>query len=258
MVQRAFFDRFGHHGICVLPLDVLSDDPLTDPDTREELPSLRRHISLVSGTSHTLLCYAGVFRTCGDGLYWADVAATPDFANTQRVVLTEEDLYAALPWDVRVQRKSPAQLLKLMALHACEVRPLQRVEPAYEPTPAPVLPLTSVATVEVSNEELQEAIADVRKETKHRTVSKFIGTFHMQQALLQAMIDTLMEQLYQAKDHLSALALKPQCATIAVLQRWHRQHRQRVVNAVRDWCNERQAVVWQLTVGVPASVRAAA
>jgi len=270
MVQRTFFERFGHQGICVLSADVLSDDPLFDPDTGEELPSLREQISLVNGISHRIFCYARILRVCGDGLYWADVAATPDFVHIERVVLTEEDLYSALPYDIRVRdiiKKSPGHILKLMEIHAREVRPLQRVEPGATPEliPTPILSLEPLALVEVSNDALQEAIGPVNMDTlkdtkKHTvvTVVRPIGSFRIQQALLRAIIDTLMEQLYQAKDHLCALALKARCAAIAVLQRWHRQHRQRVVNAVFDWCDEHQAMVWHLTIGVPVAVKAAA
>src|SRR5690349_10625199 len=122
MLQQTFFQRFGHHGVCVLPDDVLSDDPLIDPETGEELPSLREQVSLTEGIINHCLCYARVLRTCGDGLYWADVAATPDLVNAFQVILTEEDLYAALPYDVRVQGKSSAQILKMMTAHAREVR----------------------------------------------------------------------------------------------------------------------------------------
>ena len=99
MGQPTFLERFGHHGVCVLPDDVLSDDPLTDPETGEELPSLREQISLTDGIYHRRFCYARVLRTCGNGLYWAEVAATPDLANTWQVILTEEDLYFALQDD---------------------------------------------------------------------------------------------------------------------------------------------------------------
>jgi hypothetical protein len=260
--QRTFIQRFGHHGICVVPANVLSDDPLIDPDTHEELPSLRRQISLVHGIYHNLLCYARVLHVCSNGLYWADIAATPDFANVQRVILTEEDLYSALAWDIRLQGKSPAQILTLMASHAQAVQPLCQYDELAQPstlTPAPVVPLQALEeSIVVSTEDLQDALKDVGKETNKHVVARFIGTFHMQQALLRAMIDTLMEQLYRAKDHLCALALKARCATIAVLQRWHRQHRQRVVNAVFDWCDEHQAMMWHLTIGVPVAVQAAA
>ncbi|MGZ3611637.1 MAG: hypothetical protein ACXVBU_16415, partial [Ktedonobacteraceae bacterium] len=171
MVQRTFFQRFGTHGVCVLPDDVLSDDPLTDPVTGEELPSLREQVSLVNGTYHHTFCYVRVLRTCGDGRYWADVAATPDMVNTYRVILTEEDLYFALPFDVRVQGKSPAHILRMMAAHARAVRPVQRVEPVVTTvhSPAPVLPLEPLVVVEVSSEDLQASMdvvtMDIHKDT---------------------------------------------------------------------------------------------
>ena len=264
MGQSTFFDRFGHQGICVLPDEVLSDDPLTDPETGEELLSLRDQVSLVDGISYRMFCYARVLWACGDGLYWADVAAAPDFANTQRIVLTEEDLYFALPYDVRVQGKSPARILAMMASHACEVRPLPRVESASTPerVPAPVLPLEPLAVVEVSNAELQEAIGPVQmdtlKDTNQSKVSRPIGAFRMQQAFLQIIIDTLMTQLYWAHEPVHSAAIRTQCATISSLQRWHRHSRQRCVNALPVWDNEQRAVVWQLTVGDPVAAALAA
>jgi hypothetical protein len=217
MVQRTFFDRFGHQGICVLPDEVLSDDPLTDPETGEELPSLREQMSLVNGISHRFYCYARVLRTCGNGLYWADVAPTPDFANTQRVVFTEEHLYFALPYDVRVQSKSPAQVLKMMAVHAREVKPLPRVELESTPklAPAPVLPLEPLAVVEVSNDELQEAIGQVKMDTNQRKVSRPVGSFRMQQAFLRIIIGMLMTRLYWSREHTSTSTIRTQCATVA-------------------------------------------
>jgi hypothetical protein len=187
MVQRTFFQRFGTHGVCVVPDNVLTDDPLLDPDTGKELPSLREQVSQVKGISYQFLCYVRVLRPCGDGLYWADVAATPDFENTFRVVLTEEDLYFALPFDVRVQSKSPAQILKMMAAHARAVRPAQRVESmalATEGIPEPVLPLEPFAVVEVGIDDLQEAVGvvimDILKDTNKRRVSRSISSFRIQ------------------------------------------------------------------------------
>jgi hypothetical protein len=194
MGQRTFFQRFGHQGMCVLPNDVLSDDPLTDPVTDEELPSLRDQVSLVNGISHSLLCYARVLKGCGDGLYWADIAATPDCTNTHRVILTEEDLSFALPYDVRVQGKSPAHILKMMTAHAREVQPVLQVAPVMTPerTPAPLLPLEPLAVIEVSNDELQEAIRpvimDTHKDTNHLKVARPISSFRMQQAFLRVII----------------------------------------------------------------------
>ena len=52
-----------------------------------------------------------------------------------------------------------------------EVRPVQRVAPVVTPerTPAPVLPLEPLAVVEVSNDELQEAIGLVTMDTHKDT-----------------------------------------------------------------------------------------
>jgi hypothetical protein len=265
--QHMFFQRFGNHGMCVLPDDVLSDDSLIDPETGEDVPSLREQVSLVNGIYHRMFCYARVLRTCGDGLYWADVAATPDFVNTFRVILTEEDLYFALPYDVRVQGKSPAHILKMMAAHAREVRPAQRVTPELTPelAPAPVLPLEPLVVVEVSNDELQEAIGPVRmdilKDTNQSRVSRSIGSFRMQQAFLRIIIDALMKRLYwspQAQESAQSSRIKTQCAAVASLQRRQRQSRQRYVNALPVWSDEQYAVVWQLTVGDPLALMAAA
>jgi hypothetical protein len=267
MGQRTFFQRFGHHGMCVLPDNVLSDDPLTDPETGEELPSLREQVSLANGINHRFFSYARVLQTCGDGLYWADVAATPDFVNTFRVILTEEDISFALSYDVRVQGKSPAQILKMMAAHARAVRPMQRVAPVVTPelSPAPVLPLEPVAVVEVSNEALQEAIGlvtmDTHKDTNQRRVSRPIGSIWMQQAFLRVIIDALMTQLYWsrwAQESAGASTIRAQCATVSSLQRWQRHSRQRCVNAVPVWREEQHAVMWQLTVGDPLAALAAA
>ena len=64
-------------------------------------PTLRKQASALG------LCYARVLRSFADGLYWAEVASTPDLVDAQRVLLTEEQLYHALPWDIRLQDRSP-------------------------------------------------------------------------------------------------------------------------------------------------------
>jgi len=205
------------------------------------------------------LCFARVLRAFAHGLYWADVSATSEAsAPTTRVLLTEEDLYAALPYDVRVQDKSPARLLTIMAAHAQYTKPVQRMEPAppLEVAPAPSLPIEPVATIEVSTDELQEVLTPLVRD--NRSLSGLAGP--MQQALLRLIIDVLMKRLYQGQDRVSALYFKVRCAVIALLARWHRQHQssQRVVNVAPGWSEERQDVVWRLTVGIPALARQAA
>lgn len=279
---RSFFQRFGKHGVCVLPSEVLSNDPLrVDPETRTMPPSLRKEAGVLG------FCFARVLCCFAEGLYWADVAATPDLVDTQHILLTEEQLYHALPWDVRLVDREPEAIRHLMFAHAREVQPVQRLETSEETvttshasaalTPMPVLPLEPVtdAIVEVSTSELQEAFdprfPDDRDDPAkgpfkrmsrragklHRCV-KSIGSFSMQQALLRVMIDALMMQLYQAQDHLASFLLQARCTLLAQIQRWHRASRQRVVNAVPVWHDEQQQVLWHLTVGVPFAVSALA
>lgn len=251
-MSRTFFERFRTYGLCILPAGVLSDDGFIDPDTGEAIPSLRAQVS-ANG-----LCYAQVLSVCETGFYWANVFASPrNSLDAARVLLTEEDLYAALPCDVRVRDKTPAHLLTMMAAHAQEVKPMLPIEPAITPelAPAPFVPLEPLATIEVSADELHEVLApDVQN---LQDVSQHTSSFLMQQALLQTVIDSLMRRLYWGQDRATARYLKTCCAAIALVQRWHRQHRsgQRVVNAVPGWSDEQQAIIWQLTVGVPASAR---
>lgn len=267
MVQRTFFQRFGTHGVCVLPDDVMTDDHLTDPETGEDLPSLRDQVSLVNGTYHHTFCYVRVLQTCGDGLYWADVAATSDMVNTYRVILTEEDLYFALPFDVRVQGKSPAHILRMMAAHARVVRPVQRVAPVVTTvhTPVPVLPLEPLVVVEVRSEDLQASMGvvamDIHKDTNNRRVSRSLSSFRMQQAFLRIIIDALMTQLYWSHlvhESVRVSTIRAQCSTVSFLHRWQRHSRQRCVNAVPVWSHEQHTVVWQLTVGDPFAALLAA
>jgi hypothetical protein len=277
---RSFFQRFGAQGICVLPAEVLSNDPLrVDPQTHTMPSSLRQQASALG------LCFARILRSCGDGLYWAFVASTPDLVDAQRVVLTEEQLYHALPWDIRLVDRQPGAIRDLMFAHAQAVRPAQPlvedvraqdIRQLHPLTPAPIVPLHPLeeAVVVVTTDELHEAFEprspedddDVpgagllprlgQKTRKQLALVKAIGSFAMQQALLRAMVDALMSRLYQAQDHLAAHILKVRCALLAQIQRWHCANRQRVVNAVPVWNDERQQIVWQLTVGVPLAVSA--
>src|SRR5215469_2887171 len=85
--QRPFFARFGYLGTCVLPAEVLDDSPLPDPETGLSQPSLRQRCS-----QDGQRCFAHVLSTCAEGLYWADVAATPDLVEAEHIVLTETHL----------------------------------------------------------------------------------------------------------------------------------------------------------------------
>src|SRR5579862_4236652 len=88
-----FSQGFGYLGTCVLPAEVLDDTPLPDPETDSIDSSLRQRCS-----QESQLCYAHVLFSFAEGLYWADVAATPDLTEADRVVLTEAHLTYALAW----------------------------------------------------------------------------------------------------------------------------------------------------------------
>jgi hypothetical protein len=187
--------------------------------------------------------------------------------NAFQVILSEEDLYFALPYDVRVQDKRLPRILKMMAAHAREVRPVERnaPEPTIEPAPVPVLSLEQLTTVEISNEELQEAIGplikDIHKGTTRQRESRFIGSVCLQQAFLRLIIDALMMEVYwsqRAYKSVRSSMIRMQCATVSFLQRWHRRSRQRLVNAVPVWRDEQHAVMWHLTVGCPLTELVAA
>ena len=270
----SFFQRFGHLGVCILPAEVLSNDLLrVDPEMHTVPPSLRQSASALG------LCFAQVLHSFADGLYWADVAATPDLLDAQRVLLTEELLYYALPWDIRLVDKCSDDIRKLLFAHAQEVQPArpqaaprQDTDQLHSLTPAPVVPLEPLAdaTVVLTTDELQEALDPhspesdrfndpdnhlvelISKKAKRSPFGERVSSFSMQQAFLRAMIDALMTQLYQIQDQATALLLKARCGLLALLQRWHRLTRQRVVNAFPAWSEERHCIVWHLQVGVPA------
>jgi len=186
------------------------------------------------------------------------------------VLLTEEHLAFALPWDVRLESKCPDHIHAFLFAHARELQPARQLTcevgaPAkpQELASSPVVLLEALhLTVLVTTDELQETIGftakDTSRDTNNTVVSRPMGSLRIQQAFLRVMIDNLMEQLYQARDQVSALLIKARCAIVALLQRWQRQTHQRVVNAVPAWCEERHCIVWHLQVGVPALASALA
>jgi len=87
-------------------------------------------------------------------------------------------------------------------------------------------------------------------DTNNLRVSRPISFFRMQQAFLRVILDALMRQLYWtewAQESARISTARTQCATIAYLQRWQRQSRQRCVNAVPVWNGEQHAVGDPLT-----------
>jgi len=75
----------------------------------------------------------------------------------------------------------------------------------------------------------------------------------VQQALFQAMLDRLMQQLYQTEEQAQALLLKARCSLLAQLQRWHRTTRsRRIIHVARRFSEDSHQMMWRLTAGLPA------
>jgi hypothetical protein len=257
---RTFFQRFGYLGICVLPAEVLDNTTLDDPETGFPQPSLRKLCS-----QDGLLCYAHVLYACAEDLYIANVAATPDLAEAERVVLTETDLIYALAWDQRLSWRTPLQIRRLMQAHAQELAP-RSPHPEPVPTaasfPAPVVPLTVVTTVEVTAGELREAFdeqeANYASDSPNRAGLRRPGACGVQQSLLRALSRALQELLATATDSYTAKVLQALTALVTRVQRWQQQTRQRVVNAVLAWDAAWNCPSWALTLGVPQTLLGAA
>jgi hypothetical protein len=251
--QRTFSERFGYLGTCVLPAEMLDDTTLLDPDTGQMLPSLRQSCS-----QDGLLCYAHILYACAEGLYQADVAATPDLAEADRVVLTEAQLIFALAWDERLFWRTPLEIRRIMQAHAEDLAPLV---PYPEPAPTvarftvPVEPLTIVTTVEVTTQELREALEaqDVShcSDTPTHAYLSRPGVSAVQNGLFHALSRALQKLLATTPDPSTAHVLQALIALVRRVERWQRQTRQRVVNAVFELATAWNCPSWVLTLGVP-------
>lgn len=259
-LQRTFANAIGYCVTCVLPADLFSDESTHAEDSS----------SLRADANRGGLSYIQVKGALEEGLYLARVAASPEGAATGfTVLLSEEQLYHALPWDQRLscsladeQHTQPERVLKMLRAHAAEVCPLVKVAPQDAGVVTiPVAPMAfeaqHVQTVEISVEELQEALGLSPLDTAQDT-ALYVGqkhTYHMQQAFLRAAIDHLMTQLYQGQERAYALMLKTKCALVARMQRWHRQTRQQMVNATLAFDAHSQRMSWNLFIGVPLAAQ---
>lgn len=252
--SRPFFLCFGRLCVCVLPTEILDDTILVDADTNEALPSLRACCS-TSG-----LCYACVVEPCGPDHYWAKVAATPDLANAERVLLRQEDMRYALAWDVRLEHKSAAAIRRI--LFACAKDKEER--PTHSPSrhissdellPAPAVDLVVIETIEVGTDDIEKSfIPDAQncpQDGASPPVSQPISVLGLQQVLLRAALKKLLQQLAHTRYQAEAWSIQARCAIVAQLKRWQRKTRQRVVSVARAWSEERRSVAWLLIIGAP-------
>ena len=245
--NQIFPQRIGYYWTCVMLAEALSDDPLAP---EPEMHSEEERASLRTLASTDGLSFCNVLRMIAPGLYWADVAATPaDLCHAYRVVLTEEHLRYALPWDCRMKGTPPGRIRAILkergeALQPARQREPQEVAARPEPSSEDVM-LRVVGWQTISMDELHEAIEANGLESRH------LNTVAVQQTLLSAVIDALMRQLYAGCSHARALLLKARITLIAALQRWQRQSRQMVVKATPMWSEQRQQPVCRILVGLP-------
>ena len=251
--HRTYVQRIGCLVTCVLPADLLSAEAADTED-----PS-----NLRADASRDGLTFIQVRRQLEDDLYLARVAASPDqVAQGYTVLLSEQELYYAHPWDARLawedhlhtRKRDPQAILALLRAHAREVRPLCR-EAACSAAPVPALEsaLTPLETVEVSTQEVRAALRQVTQDEPAAALQAPHNTqYYVQQALFQAMLDRLMQQLYQTEEQAQALLLKARCALLAQLQRWHRTTRAfHMIHVAPSFSPEQRQMLWRLTVGVP-------
>lgn len=114
---KTFFQRMGHHGLCVLLCDMVDTERANTSDASKEESDL--------GADG--LCYASLttIRSIGGQEYLARVSATPDLAGAYTVLLAEDQLRYCLAFDARLEGKSPMAIRAAICTHAREIQPVR-------------------------------------------------------------------------------------------------------------------------------------
>src|SRR5436305_13987867 len=123
--QKTFFQRMGHHGLCVLLSDMVDAERANTSDSFKEDDDL--------GADG--LCYASLttIRFIGEDEYIVRVSPTPESLCLYTVLLTEDQLRYCLAFDARVIGKSPVAIRAAICAHAREIQPVRAlpVEPGH-------------------------------------------------------------------------------------------------------------------------------
>lgn len=245
---RTFSQRSSFYWVYVAPATILCGN-CEPEDVLYEVPR-----SLREEASRDGLCFLQVLRYIPNArLYVARVAAEPDKVKERpfQVFITEEQLTFTLPWDCRLEEKSPERILAILNTHAKEAQTPERDAPAPPPTlhPERIVLLTPLEeeTLIVETGDLQEVIDSITGN------AKFVSTGRMQQGLLRAVIVNLKCKmlLVKFKDQTAYLALKEHLRLVIRILRWQRRSHQRVVNAYPKLAAKGSGVVWRLIVGCP-------
>ena len=189
-------------------------------------------LSLREEASCNGLCFLQVLRYLPNArLYTARVAADPSRVKDQpfEIFCTEEQLAGALPWDCRLEGKSPERILAILKVHAKDGQALQQDAPAPPPQlhPESIVPLTPFVeeTFIVETGDLQEAIGSMAVDQCGETNdARLVNTSRMQRGLLRAVIANLMLKmlLVRYKDQTAYLALKEHLGLVVRILRWQR------------------------------------
>src|SRR5260370_2572010 len=254
-LYRTFLSRIGYYWVCVAPATILCGDRAPEEDSDAAPLSLREEASCNG------LCFLQVLRYLPNArLYTARVAADPSKVKDQpfEIFCTEEQLADVLPWDCRLEGKSPERILAILKAHAKEGQALQQDASAPPPRlhPESIIPLTPLVeeTLIVETGDLQEAIdpmaVDQCGETNH---GRLVNTGPLHLCLLRALIANLMLKMLQVryKDQTAYLALKEHLGLVVRILRWQRRSHQHVVNVFPEIAAKNGGVVWRLIVGCP-------
>jgi hypothetical protein len=237
-----------YHWTYVAPATILAGP------TEDQLPQRERELTLREEASCGGICFVRVLRQVTWDLYQANVAASPELLHEQPfpIFLTKEQLRYALPWDVRLQDKQTPdnvpdveRILTLLHAHAAAV------QPALQKASQPPSPDNSIS-VEVPQKAVQTHVALAAKQDTQAAPTRIQEDgFRLQQAFLSAMIDALMERLYQGIERSRALVLKAQCSMVIQAQHLHQKTPQCLVNAVPYFSQEKQRTLWHLSMHIP-------
>jgi len=146
MTPLSLAKRICYHYPYVMLAAILSGDSVDEEDTS----------SLRADASNEGICYIHVIGSLGDGWYLVRVAARPEFlSDGYTVVLNEGQLAYVLPWDCRLQGKSPDCLRKILYAHRDSLQPpCQRADmitkPSYKPIPPSSSRITAASSTTIS------------------------------------------------------------------------------------------------------------
>ncbi|GCE06121.1 hypothetical protein [Dictyobacter aurantiacus] len=261
---RTFPQRIGFHWTCVALASILSDDIQIDAasgDGEEEM-------SLWDEASNEGLCFLRIVRYLPHArLYEGLVAKSEELlaAAPAKAFFTEDQLYNTLPCDIRIRtilsrdtsfarEQGFARVVKQIETHARVIRPaFYRTEPAM----APVRTLELIGAPALAPEELLVSAesVDTHLETlrqSHPDTTADQVEYCIQQAFLLAAVDALMTRLYELHDAACASIVRPWCAQVATVQRWHRDNRRNVVRAM-----PLSKPRWRLHIHAPIQLQAA-